>query len=212
MYSRFMILSAVLGLTAAPLAAQTDLGFRAGVGLARMDFSGVAYAPCPPETDCHSAPDDWSLSPLISADVRHATGVLSFRVSFTYAVKGGAGSGGRYANGTPSSGTQRLHFLQFSPLLEANMPWDARGRFAVSLLFGPWAALRVGCSVAGALAAGCYTDEMPDAGVAFGGGIHYTVASTLTITAESIYHWGLVPNAGGGLTRLVAVQVGATIH
>ena len=34
-------------------------------------------------------------------------------------VKGGAGSG-RWANGKPSSGTQRLHFLQLSPLLNAS--------------------------------------------------------------------------------------------
>ncbi len=126
------VTAAGLILTAGPLAAQTDLGFRAGVGLARMDFSRIAFALCPPETDCHGVPDDWILSPLISADVRHATAVeeLSFRLSLTYAVKGGAGSGGRYANGMPSSGTQRLHFLQFSPLLNVNVrpdTQDARG-------------------------------------------------------------------------------------
>lgn len=34
----------------------------------------------------------------------------------------------------------------------------------------------------------------------------------LTITAESIYHWGLVSHDGGGeLTRLVAIQAGVAV-
>lgn len=205
------ILSVVLSLAAAPLAAQTVLGFRAGVGVARMDYSHTAFAPCPPNESCHGVPDDWIVSPLISADVSHPTAIeeLSFRLSVTYAVKGGAGSG-RWANGKPSSGTQRLHFLQFSPLLNANVRADPQDRFAVSLLLGPWAELRVGCSVAGALAAGCYGDEVMDAGVAFGGGFQYRVTSNLALTAESVYYWGLVP-LGDELTRLVAVQAGVTI-
>lgn len=210
---RKIILSAVLIFTAAPLAAQTVLGFRAGVGFARMDFSRIAFAPCLPGEPCHGVPGDWILSPLISADVSHATAVeeLNIRFSATYAVKGGAGSG-EWADGTPSSGKLRLHFLQFSPLLNVTVRSQALGRYAVSLLLGPYAALRIGCSEAGALAAGCYKQEAPDAGVALGGGVHYTVASNLTITAESIYHWGLVSHDGGGeLTRLVAVQAGLAV-
>ena len=205
---------AVLLLTAAPLAAQSVLGFRAGVGVARMDYSGIYFAPCLPEEPCHGIPHDWAVSPLVSADVSLATAVeeLSFRFGLTWAVKGGAGSGSQ-ADRTPSSGKLRLHFLQFSPLLNVNLRPDRQGRYGVSLLIGPWAALRVGCSVAGAVGAGCSTQEGPEAGVAVGGGVHYTVASNLTITAESIYHWGLVSHDGGpGRTRLVAVQVGATIR
>ena len=205
---------AVLLLTAAPLAAQSVLGFRAGVGVARMDYSGIYFAPCFPDEPCHGIPADWAVSPLVSADVPYTTGVeeLSFRLSLTWAVKGGAGSGW-YADGTPSSGKRRLHFLQFSPLLNVNLRPDRQGRYGVSLLVGPWAALRVGCSKAGAMAAGCYKQEAPDAGAAFGGGVHYTVSGNLTITAESIYHWGLVSHGGGGVrTRFVAVQAGLTIQ
>ena len=135
---RKAILSAVLVLTAAPLAAQTVFGLRAGVGFARQDFSGIVFAPCLPTASCHGVPSDWILSPLISADVSHTTTVeeLNIRVSVTYAVKGGAGSG-RDARGMPSSGRLSLHFLQFSPLLAANMRSHPQGRYAASLLFGP---------------------------------------------------------------------------
>ncbi len=131
---RKVILSAALILTAVPLAGQEFLGFRAGVGAARMDFSYIAFAPCLPD-EPHGVPDDWIVSPLISADIGYGTAIeeLSFRLSVTYAVKGGAASG-YWANGTPSSGTQRLHLLQFSPLLNANMRAAPQDRWVVSLL------------------------------------------------------------------------------
>lgn len=212
------ILSAVLVLTAvplavAPLAAQTVLGVRVGAGFARMEYGNIVFAPCFPAEPCPGVPTDWTLSPLISADVTHATGidVLNIRLSLTYAVKGGAGSGSD-AHDIPLTGTARLHFLQFSPLLEVNLPSHEAGRYAVSLLVGPWAGLRVGCGEQGRLAWSCGTQEAGDAGVAFGGGVHYTVAGNLTITAESIYHWGLVPHGAiGELTRLVAIQAGVTV-
>lgn len=209
---RKAILPAVLILTAVPLAGQDFLGFRAGVGAARMDFRNIHFAPCLPDEHCHGVPDDWIVSPLISADIGYDTAIeeLSFRLSVTYAVKGGAASGS-WANGTPSSGTQRLHLLQFSPLLNANMRAHPQDRWAVSLLAGPWAALPVACSEAGAVAWTC-SQGTPEAGVAFGGGFQYTVGNNLTFTAESIYYWGLVPLDDGELTRLVAVQVGVTIH
>jgi len=212
------ILSAVLVLTAvplalAPLAAQTVLGVRVGAGFARMDYNGIRSVPCFPAEPCPGVAKDWGLSPLLSVDVSRATAIdaLNIRFSLTYAAKGGAGSGSD-ARDLPSSGTLRLHFLQFSPLLEASLPPHEAGRYAVSLLVGPWAGLRVGCGKQGQVAWSCRTQEAPDAGVAFGGGVHYTVASNLTITAESIYHWGLVSHDGGGeLTRLVAIQAGVTV-
>ncbi|MCE2397817.1 MAG: hypothetical protein J4F34_02050 [Gemmatimonadetes bacterium] len=211
---RFLSLFTVPILTAAPLGAQSVIGFRAGVAWARTDYSHVHFAPCPPETACHGVPSDRILTPLISADVRHPTAVeeLSFRLSLSYGVKGGTGSGYWADHATPSSGTLRLHFLQFSPLLNVNLRGQAQDRYAVSLLVGPWAALRIGCSVAGQLGTSCESSEPVDAGVAFGGGVQYRVASNLTLAAESIYHWGILPQNVSGVTRLVAVQFGVTIH
>ena len=210
---RFLSLSAVLILTAAPLGAQSVKGFRAGVAWARTDYSYVHFAPCLPETACHGVPSGRILAPLISADIRRPTAVeaLSFRLSVSYGVKGGTGSG-YWADATPSSGTLRLHFLQFSPLLNVNLRGRAQDRYAVSLLVGPWAALRIGCSVAGQLGTSCRSSEPLDAGVAFGGGVQYRVASNLTLTTESIYHWGILPQNLSGMTRIVAVQFGVTIH
>ncbi len=70
--------------------------------------------------------------------------------------------------------------------------------------------MRVGCSLAGALAAGCYSDEVPDAGVAFGAGFQDELTSRLTLTAEGIYYWGL--GGAGEQTRIIAVQLGLTIR
>lgn len=219
---RFLSLLAVLILTAAPLGAQSVIGFRAGVAWARTDYSSVYhFAPCTSDTACHGVPSDRILGPLISADFRHPTAVeeLSFRISVSYGVKGGTGSGYWAGHATPSSGALRLHFLQFSPLLNIDLRGQAQHRQAVSLLVGPWAALRVGCSVAGELDTSCRSSKL-DAGVAFGGGVQYRVASNLTLATESIYHWGILPqNVDWGLpqnvdgtTRLVAVQFGVTIH
>ena len=210
---RFLSLSAVFILPAAPLVAQSVIGFRAGVAWARTDYSHVHFAPCFPDEDCHGYPSDRILTPVISADVRHPTVVegLSFRLSVSYGVKGGTGSG-YWAGHVPSSGTLRLHFLQFSPLMNIGLGGLAQDRHAVSLLVGPWAALRIGCSVAGELATSCGSSEPLDAGVAFGGGVQYRAASNLEFAAESIYQGGILPQNADGMTRLVAVQFGVTIH
>jgi len=56
------------------------------------------------------------------------------------------------------------------------------------------------------------SSEPLDAGVAFGGGVQYRVASNLTLATESSYHWGILLQNVDGTTRLVAVQFGVTVH
>lgn len=211
---RFLGPSVVLILTAAPLAAQSGIGFRAGVAWARTDYSHLDFSPCPDETACHGHPSDRILTPVISADVLRPTAVeqLSFRLGVSYAVRGGTGSGYWADHETPSSGTLRLHFLQLSPLLTVHLREQALHRYAVSLLVGPWAALRIGCSLGGELGTSCRSSERLDAGVAFGGGVQYRVASNLTLATESIYHWGVLPQNVDGTSRLLAVQFGVTVH
>ncbi|MCY3700991.1 MAG: hypothetical protein OXH46_15335 [Gemmatimonadetes bacterium] len=125
---------------ALPAAAQTTLGMRAGVGIARMDLDpgDELFAPCPPGETCPGFPSDPAYSFTFGADltVPLAVDPYEIRVGGTYAVKGGAGSE-HGANSDPISGRLSAGYFQLSSLLGARLFGRPLGRLSVRVLAGP---------------------------------------------------------------------------
>lgn len=191
-----------------PAAAQTTVGVRAGFGSAKMAVpGGVAFAPCPPETDCPSSATDPVRGLTFGADfdipLAGPGGAFGLRFGAAYVEKGGAGSG-YDARGEPDSGTISTSYAQFSMLLRAR----TSGRQSVVILFGPWAGGQLSCEKEGDVAANCGAG---DAGVALGAGVELALpgSSGRGVGIEWIYYRGLTEHSGyDETTRLSAVQMG----
>ena len=133
----------VVALAAAPLAAQTTIGVRAGIGLASL--SGDAT-----ETRGASAFDDPRGGIVVGVDAGiPLSGGLGVRLGMGLAPKGGA------AEVPPSITTSRalteskaeMDYLQFSALLRAGADAE-EGRLNFGILAGPWMAFNLSCQVA----------------------------------------------------------------
>lgn len=198
--------------TAVPAAGQTTLGVRVGVGNAWMAVPGnVAFAPCPPETDCPSAVEDVVRGLTFGADfdipVSDSSGVFGLRIGASYTEKGGAGSG-YDANGEPDSVTLSTSYLQFSMLLRARAFWTAERSPSMVFLVGPWVGSQLSCEREGNVAANC---EVTDAGIAVGAGVELELpgSSRARVSMEGIYYRGLREHSGYyETTRFAAMQLG----
>ena len=158
-----VLLVLILLPTTLPATAQTTVGVRAGLDSAKMAVpGGVAFAPCPPETDCPSSATDPVRGLTFGADfdipISSPGGAFGLRFGAAYVEKGGAGSG-YDARGEPDSGTISTSYVQLSMLLPAR----TSGRQSVIILFGPWAGGQLSCEKEGDVAANCGAG---DAGVA----------------------------------------------
>ena len=212
---RRILFALILLSVALPAAAQTMLGVRAGVGIARMDLEdGVYVTPCLPDHICLGFPDDPAHSFTFGADlaVPLAADPLEIRVGGTYAVKGGVQSG-RDANGEPLSSRLSASYVQLSSLLAARLRDRPLGRLSVRVLAGPWVALRLWCRRDGKQSKSCggIDPDTPDAGVAVGGGLEAALSTRLSLGVEAIYYHGLTSVASHETTRFVAIQVGAVV-
>jgi len=212
---RRLALALVIALSAAlPAAGQTRLGFRAGMGSAwygPLPLVNVAYAPCPPDTDCPSAADEAVRGLTFGADfdvpVSDSGGVFGFRVGAAYTEKGGAGSG-YDANGEPDSGTISTSYLQFSMLLRARAFQTSDRSPSLVVLVGPWMGSQLSCEKEGDLAVDC---RALDAGIALGAGVEIALpgSARASVGMEGMYYQGLWDQGGyDETTRFLAVQVG----
>ena len=204
----------ILLAVALPAAAQTTLGVRAGAGIARMDLDpgDEVFATCPPGEPCPGLPTDPAYSFTFGADLTVPLALeYEIRVGGTYAVKGGAGLGSD-ANGEPLSGRLSVGYVQLSSLLGVRFSGRPLGRLSVSVLAGPWVALRLWCGGAGRQNTGCasFDPDTPDAGVAVGGGLEAALSSRLSLGVEAIYYHGLT-SFSYQTTRFVAIQAGVVV-
>lgn len=209
---RILLAAVVLLTTAVPAAGQVALGFRAGVGSAWMAVPGnVAFAPCPPDTDCPSAADDAVRGLTFGADfdvpVSDSSGVFGLRIGAAYTGKGGAGSG-YDAYLEPDSGTISTSYLQFSMLLRARAFWTSERSPSMVFLVGPWVASQLSCEKEGDLAVNC---EGTDGGIAVGAGVELGLPgrSGASFGLEGIYYRGLREHSEyDETTRFAAMQLG----
>lgn len=204
-------LAAVLAFpVAVPAAAQSTLGIRAGLGIARMGFFpgwSVAFAPCPPDTDCPGLPEGWVRGPSFGADIGlqlREDSRIDLRVGAGYARKGGIASGFD-AHGDSLPGELSVSYLQLSGLFRAR----AYEPHSVAVLFGPWIGLRVQCTEEGSVDGSCTDGGMPDVGLALGGGVELALFSGLSLGLDAIYYRGLLFQWGYDMTtEFVSVQAG----
>lgn len=198
----------ILLATTLPASAQTTVGVRAGLGSAKMAVPGnIAFAPCPPETDCPSSATDAVRGLTFGADfdipISDSSAVFGLRFGAAYAEKGGAGSG-YDAKLEPDSGTISTSYLQFSMLLRAR----TSGRHSVVVLAGPWAGSQLSCEKEGDMAPTCGAG---DAGIALGAGVEIALPGSAGrgVGIEGVYYRGLREHSEySETTRLAAIQVG----
>ena len=203
-----VVLVLILLPTTLPAAAQTTVGVRAGLGSAKMAVPGnVAFAPCPPETDCPSSATDPVRGLILGADydlpISDSASVFGFRFGAAYVEKGGTGSG-YDAKGEPDSGTISMSYVQFSMLVRAR----TSGRQSVVVLLGPWAGAQLSCEKEGDVAPTC---GKADTGIAVGAGVEIALpgSSGRGVGIEGIYYRGLTEHSEYyERTRLTAIQVG----
>ena len=209
---RRIVLALILLPTALPAAAQT-VGVRAGFGSARTVLpDGIVFEPCMPDRDCAGLPTGSARSVTVGADlsVSLAGEGLQVRVGAAYARKGGTASG-RDADGDPLNGKLSLGYLQISSLLWLRAPVRPSSRLSVGLLLGPWLAIPLGCRVHRRVARSCsgFESEMPDRGLAVGGGVEFKLLSGSSLGLDAVYHRGLEEVGSlGETTRFVAIQAG----
>ncbi len=209
---RRIVLALVLLPMALPAVAQTTLGLRAGLGSARMVVTDdVVFEPCLPDSDCSGSLTRSARAPTFGADlgVPLPPDGVEIRFGATYAVKGGAAIG-RAANGEPLHGRVSPSYLQLSSLLRAR----TSGRLSVGILLGPWVGVRLWCGEDGRGVdgrCGRLDADMPDAGLAVGGGAELAVTDRLSIGVEAISYYGLTAFSSYKGTRFAAIQAGVVV-
>ena len=210
-------------LIAAPLMAQTMVGFRAG--LSRSTF----YEFLEDELAEFEAPgahisEDPRMGVAAGVDVAFPVGgPVELRFGGAYAQKGyslsGSGPGGSASTDT------ELDYLQFSALARVGTLRD--GPLSVGVLLGPWAAFRLSCTLRLDLdvdlagfdpiddSASC-TDDLRtmDFGIAAGGGVELAVTDGLRLGLDVVYSIGLSridENPESPKNRSLTAQAGVVI-
>ncbi|MXW56652.1 MAG: outer membrane beta-barrel protein, partial [Gemmatimonadales bacterium] len=133
----------VVALAAAPLAAQTTIGVRAGIGLATL--SGDV-----PETRGAAAFDDPRSGIVVGVDAGiPLSGGLGVRLGLGLAPKGGATEvpPSITASRALTESKAEMDYLQFSALLRAGTDAE-EGRLNFGVLAGPYVAFNLSCGVA----------------------------------------------------------------
>ncbi len=218
---RRIVVSLLPLLVAAPLMAQTMVGFRAGLNratfsefvedeLVELEEFGVA------------ASEDPRMGAVAGIDVAFplARGI-ELRVGGAYAQKGYSLS----VSGVGGSGSTgfEMDYLQFSTLARVGSSRD--GPLSVGVLLGPWMAYRLFCDASTAVdlgefgsisESGSCSEEgsKTDFGVAAGGGVELAVSDGLSLGLDVVYSIGLSridDDPAAPKHRSLAVQAGVVI-
>lgn len=208
-------------LVAAPLAAQTMVGVRAGLN--RATFSAFLEREIAEfEALGATTSEDPRMGAIAGVDIAAPlASALEVRAGAAYAQKGyalsfaGPGGGG--------STTLELDYLQLSVLARVGTSRD--GPVSVGVLLGPWTAFRLSCNANTSLdlgGVGSMNDSEScggearriDAGLAVGGGVELAVAEALSLGLDVVYSLGISRidvARESPKNRSLAVQAGVVI-
>ena len=168
--------------TAVPVAAQTTLGMRGGVGFASVSIEEVIE---------QESITGIAIGPELGVPVSE---VFSLRFAGTFAQKGGGGTI------EDIDVTLNIDYIQASALARVATPGEG---LSVGVMAGPWAAYRLSCDVGAAgqglsLSAACgeatfadFDIKTWDFGVAVGGGVELPVFGSRRLRLDALYALGL---------------------
>ena len=197
-------------LLAAPLAAQEDVAFRAGIG-----FSSLAGDSGEAKT-----------GPVFGVDFGFPLGAgLSLRPGVSYANRGVDRTRG--AGQLLRTGSLSIDYLQASWLL-SRPRLVGSGKLSLGAQAGPWLAFRVGCDTSGIVDPSMCEGSRPvvqdtDLGIMGGLGLSCEIADGALISIDALYHVGfedvlVYPPPTIGLvivreqrTRSLALQLGVVL-
>lgn len=206
---RRIILSLLPLLVAAPLAAQTMVGFRAGLNRSTVSAEG-------------DLTQDARMGMIVGVDAAFPlANSVELRVGGAYAQKGsGASEAGVGAFSV------KMDYFQLSALARMGTPRDDSGP-SFGVLFGPWAAFNLSCNVSANLDFGefgsvdgsesCANPDPTamDFGVAAGVGAELAVSEGLRLGLDVLYSLGFTNIAQGdpdsGKHRSLTIQAGVVI-
>ena len=218
---RRIVVSLLPLLVAAPLMAQTMVGFRAGLN--RATFSEFVEDELAEVEDLGAAvSEDPRMGAVAGIDVAFPlASAVELRLGGAYAQKGYSLS----VSGVGGSGSTgfEMDYLQFSTLARVGSSRD--GPLSVGVLLGPWMAYRLSCHLSVALDAGEFgsisesgscSEEISkiDFGVAAGGGVELAVSDGLSLGLDVVYSIGLSridDDSDAPRNRSLAVQAGVVI-
>ncbi len=206
---RRIIVSLLPLLVAAPLAAQTMVGIRAG-----MNRSTVSAEDAPTQ--------DARMGMVVGVDAAFpVAGAVELRVGGAYAQKGAGASEAGFG-----SISFEMDYLQLSALARMGTPRDGGGP-SFGVLFGPWAAFNLSCNASANLDFGEFGSvnesascEDPDPtamdfGVAVGAGAELAVSESLRLGLDLVYSMGFANIAqdepDSGKHRSLTIQAGVVI-
>ncbi|WP_419856655.1 outer membrane beta-barrel protein [Candidatus Palauibacter irciniicola] len=201
-------------LIAAPLMAQTTLGFRGGLSDATVS------------TDVEGVPDQDARRGVVAGlDLSFPVGgTVELRIGGAYVQKGTELSVDLPSEGIRGSGRIEADWVQASALVRIGTPRDSGASFG--LLLGPWAASLLSCNRSLSVDAGelgsvnesASCDDVTkstDFGVAAGAGVEMAISDGLRLGVDLIYSLGLAniddTSTEDTKTRHVALQAGFVI-
>ncbi|MYA32989.1 MAG: PorT family protein [Gemmatimonadales bacterium] len=201
-------------LIAAPLMAQTTLGFRGGLSEARAS------------TDVEDTVDQEARRGVVAGlDIAFPVGsAVELRIGGAYVQKGTGVSADLPSEGISGSTSIEADWVQASALVRIGTPRDGGASFG--LLLGPWAASLLSCEASldfdvgelGPVSESISCDDLTkstDYGIAAGAGVEMAISDGLRLGVDLIYSLGLAniddTSTEDVKTRHLALQAGFVI-